>query len=128
MSKDECNSGIAMLSFLTGTVIGAAITLLVAPKTGKEVREMLAGYGEDIKTRTTDLTGEFKSHTESMIDQGRSLIEKGKELINRGTEMASEGKEYFEDRKHTLSAAIEAGKDAMQKDKEATAKAAKKEK
>lgn len=118
MSREEHNSGIAMLSFLTGTVIGAAITLLVSPKTGKEIREMLANYSDDIKKRTTDFSHDFRGHTESLIDQGRELIERGKELISRGSEMVDQGKDYVEEKKKTLSAAIEAGKEAMEREKE----------
>lgn len=127
MSRDECNSGVAMLSFLTGAVIGAAVTLLVAPKTGKEVRDLLANYNEDFKKRTTDLSDDIQRQTGSAIEQGRELIEKGRRLINKGTEIASEGKEYLDEKKTTLTAAIEAGKEAMEKEKEDLTKKGKKE-
>ena len=128
MSKDEHHSGIAMLSFLTGTVIGAAVTLLVSPKTGKEIRELLADYSEDIKKRTSDFSQDFdfKGQTESLITQGKDLIERGRELITKGSEMVGQGKEFVEDKKNTLSAAIEAGKEAMEKEKEVVAEKPKK--
>ena len=118
MSRDECGSGITMLSFLTGTVVGAAVTLLIAPKTGKEIRELLANYNEEFKKRTSDLSEDIQSHTGSAIEQGKDLIEKGKELINKGTQMVGEGKEFFDEKKKTLTAAIEAGKEAMEKEQE----------
>lgn len=127
MSRDECSSGITMLSFLTGAVIGAAVTLLVAPKTGKEIRGLLADYNEEFKKRTTDLSDDIQSQTGSIIDRGKELIERGRAMINKGTEMASDGKEYFDEKKKTLTAAIEAGKEAMEKEKEVLAKQEKKE-
>lgn len=127
MSRDECGSGITMLSFLTGAVIGAAVTLLVAPKTGKEIRDLLADYNEEFKKKSSDLSDDIQSHTGSAIERGKELIEKGKKLINTGTEMASEGKDYLDEKKKTLTAAIEAGKDAMEKEKEVLGKQEKKE-
>lgn len=41
MSNNRSNENTAILAFLTGAVIAAGITLLLTPKTGKEVREKL---------------------------------------------------------------------------------------
>ena len=41
MSKSRNNEGAAVMAFLTGAVLAAGITLLLTPKTGKEVREKL---------------------------------------------------------------------------------------
>lgn len=123
MHRDECcSSGVAVISFLAGTVVGAAIALLTAPKSGSETREILAGYGSDIKSKVSNLPEEFKEHTGSTIERGREMIERGKELITRGTELAGHGKEYLDEKKEALSAAIEAGKKAMQHEKKALEK------
>lgn len=115
---DSCNSTVAVVSFLAGTVIGAGIALLVTPKTGQETREMLKEYGSDLKERTGRIPDTIKGGAENAIDRGKEMIEQGKDLIHRGTDMVSQGKEYLDEKKKTLSAAIEAGKDAMQQEKE----------
>lgn len=118
MNRDECcSSGVAVISFLAGTVVGAAIALLTAPKSGRETREMLAEYGAEIKDRTITLPEDFKEYTGSAIERGKEMIDRGKDLIARGTDIASHGKEYLDEKKEALNAAIEAGKKAMEQEK-----------
>ncbi len=119
MNRDNnCSAGIAVISFLTGTVVGAGIALLVAPRTGEETREILKNYGHDLKEKGSRIPGHIKHSAENVIDHGKDLIEQGKHMINRGTEMVNQGKEYLDEKKHTLNAAIEAGKEAMRQEKE----------
>ena len=61
MSRDNSdNSSTAVLAFLAGTVVGAAIALLTAPKTGQETREMLADYGAELKERAKTSPGRLQ--------------------------------------------------------------------
>ena len=119
MSRDDsCNSG-ALLSFLTGTVVGAAIALLVTPKTGRENRELLSEYGSDLKKRSFEhLPENVREQTETYFEQGREMIDHGRELISRGSEMVHQGKDYLEEKRQALNEAIEAGKQAMDNEKE----------
>lgn len=122
---DYQESGTSLLSFLAGTVIGAGIALLYAPKTGKETREILSDYSQDLRDKTANFPGSACSSADSLVDRGRGLIDRGKDFIDRGkdfitqgTDMVASGKEYLDEKKHILSEAIEAGKEAMQKEKE----------
>jgi gas vesicle protein len=118
-NDDRCSSGVAVLSFLTGAVVGAAVALLTTPRSGRETREILAGYGEDLKEKAAHLPDDLRGYGETALDRGRELIEKGRELISRGTELAEQGKDFLDEKKQTLSEAIEAGKVAMAEEKEA---------
>ena len=119
MNRDNnCSAGIAVISFLAGTVIGAGVALLVAPRTGEETREILKGYGNDLREKGSRIPEHIKDSAESAIDRGKDMIEQGRQMINRGTEMVSHGKEYLDEKKQSLSAAIEAGKEAMKQEKE----------
>ncbi len=119
---DCCNSGAAVLSFLAGTVVGAAIAILTTPKTGQQAREILAEYGSEFKERAAEnMPEDFNKYGDSAIDQGKRLIERGREMITRGSEMAVQGKEYLDEKKQSLSDAIEAGKKAMEEEREALA-------
>ncbi|OGQ97956.1 MAG: hypothetical protein A2505_08265 [Deltaproteobacteria bacterium RIFOXYD12_FULL_55_16] len=122
MSRDHCdNSSTAVLAFLAGTVVGAAIALLTAPKTGQETREMLADYGAELKERAKTLPDDFKEYKETALERSENMIALGKELISKGTDLAAQGKEFLDEKKRTLSEAIEAGKIAMQEEREALA-------
>lgn len=115
---DGCSSGTTLLSFLTGTVIGAGIALLYAPKTGVETRELLTEYGNDLRDKTRHLPGNLRGSAEDIVDRGKSLINKGRELIDQGTEMVNTGKNYLDEKKSALSEAIAAGHNAMLEEKE----------
>ena len=122
MSKDSCeNSSTTVLAFLVGTVVGAAVALLTAPKTGQETREMLADYGAELKERAKTLPDNLTECKETALERSKEMIERGKELISRGTDLAAQGKEFLDEKKRTLSEAIEAGKIAMQEEREVLA-------
>ncbi|MFN6115994.1 MAG: YtxH domain-containing protein [Flavobacteriales bacterium] len=71
--SNERNYGI--LGFLAGAAIGAAIGVLLAPRSGKETRERMAGKAKDAKD---DL--------EDMIDQARTEWAKAKgKVVNTAT-------------------------------------------
>ncbi len=123
--NDYQESGISLLSFLAGTVIGAGLALLYAPKTGKETREIISDYSQDLKEKTISFPGQACDSADSLVDRGRAMIDRGKDFMDRGkdfmeqgTGMVASGKEYLDEKKHILSEAIEAGKDAMQQEKE----------
>jgi gas vesicle protein len=114
--EESCSSGVAILSFLTGTAIGAAVALLLAPRSGKETRELIAEYGSEFKEKAT---GEIKNRSEDVMERGREVMERGREMLNRGTQIVNQGRDLLEERKKSLSAAVEAGREAMKKEKEA---------
>lgn len=115
---DSCNTNVALVSFLAGTVIGAGIALLVAPRTGEETRRIIKDYGHDLADKTGKLPEQMKGSAEQAMERGREMIERGKKMINRGTDLINHGKEYLDEKKQALSAAIEAGKEAMEQEKE----------
>ena len=102
MSKDDCCSG-SFKTFLTGALFGATVALLFAPRTGKETREVLADYGNIIK--------------ENMPE----------DLRERTEETTEKGMAYLDERKKALNEAIDAGRVAMEEEKEALASALKEE-
>jgi gas vesicle protein len=93
----QCAGGSTLFSFLLGGVFGAAITLLLAPTSGLEARRRIQEFGDDLKDRADDLVSDAK-------DKVTYAVEKGKDLV--------EGK------KGIIGAAVEAGKEAYDKEKE----------
>lgn len=126
--QENYNAGLTVLSFLAGAVTGAAVALLVAPKSGRETRELLSNYGEELRERCRHLPDEVREQAGGAVDRGKAMIDQGKELIERGSKLAAQGKDYLDDKKKSLSAAIEAGKRAMAEEKESLEQAMEKEK
>ena len=90
-------AGTVFLSFLAGAAMGAGLSLLYAPKTGKELRERIGGL-------TDDAVDKIKSYATEAQEMVKSTIEESKEVIK--------------EKKAILTSAIEAGKDAMEREKD----------
>jgi gas vesicle protein len=81
--------------FFLGSLIGAAAGLLLAPKTGRETREILADRGGDVARRAQALANEAQGRAGEWLDKSREL---------------------FEEQTQRLMTAFEAGKDAMREE------------
>jgi gas vesicle protein len=99
MANDEHGTcaGTVFLSFLAGAAVGAVLSLLYAPKTGKELRE-------NIGELTDDAVDKIKIYTTEAQEKIKSTIENSKDLIK--------------EKKAILTSAIEAGKEAMEREKD----------
>jgi gas vesicle protein len=90
------NSGSNVSFFLVGLGIGALVGILFAPQSGEETREYLsqkADEGRDYAQR-----------------KARELRETAEDLVERGKGVAARQKE-------STSAAVDAGRDAYQREK-----------
>ncbi len=99
--NNEVSAGVVLLSFLTGAAVGAGIALLYAPKSGSEMRATIADF-------TDDAVGKIKDYTKEAQDKIKSAVEEGKGAIA--------------EKKSILASAIEAGREAMQMEKEKIAR------
>ena len=88
--------------FLLGLGVGVAAGILLAPRTGEETRQLLAdkaGEGADyLRSRAQDGTEFVKQRTGDVKQSAADLYDKGRTTVAR--------------QKDTLSAAVEAGKQA----------------
>jgi gas vesicle protein len=81
--------------FLLGGVIGAVAGLLLAPRPGREMREMLAERSEEFRRRAQEAANEAQGRAGEWLDKSREL---------------------FEEQTQRLMTAFEAGKDAMREE------------
>ncbi len=90
MSDEHATDPAAYLGwFFLGALAGAAAALLLAPKTGRETREILAERSGDILKRAQQKAGETQARAGDLFDKGR---------------------EYFDEQTQRLTSAFEAGK------------------
>ncbi len=94
------NTGTVLVSFVAGAAIGAGLALLYAPKSGSELRESLADF-------TEDAVDKIKEYTKEAQDKIKTALEDGKETLV--------------EKKSILASAIEAGREAMSREKNSTA-------
>jgi|SRR5690242_8373255 len=92
----ENNVGSKVSFFLVGLGIGALVGILFAPKSGEETREYLS----------------------QKADEGREYAQrKARELRERADDLVERSKQAAARQKDTLSAAVDAGREAYQREK-----------
>ena len=97
MSEERgCAPASVALAFLLGGALGASLALLFAPEGGPQTRARLRGLATDLRDRTGNLAGDLRDRVEDVLE---------------------EGKEIFDEKKSILSAAYQAGKEAMDKER-----------
>jgi gas vesicle protein len=90
------NTGSRISYFLVGLGIGALVGILFAPKSGEETREYLS----------------------KRADQGKEYAQrKAQELRERADDLVERGKQVAARQKESLSAAVDAGREAYQREK-----------
>ncbi len=90
------NVGSKISYFMVGLGVGALLGILFAPKSGEETREYLSQKAEEGK--------------EYAQRKARELKERAEDLIERSKGVASRQKD-------SIAAAVEAGRDAYQREK-----------
>jgi gas vesicle protein len=90
-------AGTVLVSFVAGAAIGAGLALLYAPKSGSEMRETIADLADDAVDKIKEYTKEAQEKIKTAID---------------------DSKETIIEKKSILASAIEAGREAMSKEKE----------
>ena len=73
--------------FLTGAVIGAAIAVLYAPKSGKETRQLISDVTQRGKDAVTEGSRDVMDAGRDMFERGRKLVEDAAELFDRGRKL-----------------------------------------
>jgi len=68
--------------FLGGAALGGVVALLLAPKTGANTRELIAGEAERGR--------------KSLLQTGQEVFERGRELFERGREIAEDAAQLLE--------------------------------
>lgn len=114
-----------MLGFLTGGIVGAAVALLYAPKTGRELRADIKHKKDEFIDDTSEYMQIAREKAENMINEGRrkselliqdakkkasSLIDDANSLLGEARDKASH---KYEDTKGKLSNESDRIKDAF---------------
>lgn len=85
------------LAFVAGGLLGAAVGLLLAPQSGRQSREQLRGYARRAEERVHGLADKATEGVEQVLSTGRKFIN---------------------DKQAVVTEAVEAGRTAMQRERE----------
>ena len=92
-----CSLGAVGLAFVSGGLVGAAVALLLAQQSGRESREQLRGYARRAEEHVDELADKATQVMEQAVDKGR---------------------EFIKDKQAIVTEAVEAGRTAMQWERE----------
>lgn len=70
-----------MMGLLTGTVLGAGLGMLFAPKSGSELRGQIAESASNIRNTASE-------GYQKVADRGRDVMGRARDAVNRGSEEA----------------------------------------
>jgi gas vesicle protein len=73
--------------FLTGAFIGAVVTVLYSPRSGKENRQFIAEKAQQSKEAISDSARDMVDTSREMFERGRKLVEDAAELFDRGRKL-----------------------------------------
>ena len=88
---NESGGGGFMMGLLTGTVLGAGLGMLLAPKAGTELRGQLGEQARNLGTMANDQYRRASETATGWAEKGREFVDKAREGVTRGME---EGRNY----------------------------------
>jgi gas vesicle protein len=74
----DTSSGSWLLSFILGGLIGAAVALLVAPRSGRQTREQIKDIAEEAKEKAADYYDKAKDQISTAMQKGAEILEQKK--------------------------------------------------
>jgi gas vesicle protein len=77
-----------MMGLLTGTVLGAGLGMLLAPKAGSELRGQLGEQARHLGSTMTDATRRAQEAASGWAEKGRDMVNQAREAVGRGAEEA----------------------------------------
>lgn len=110
--KQSSNATKMVVSALAGAVVGAVTALLLAPKSGKELRSDISEKYHEATEKSKEIASQV---TQKSKDIAKAVQEKGKELVQTVSEQTSQlvenaksVKDAVKDEIHSLRSASEA--------------------
>jgi gas vesicle protein len=82
MSEGNSNQvGGVMAAFAVGALVGAAVAILYAPRSGKDTRELMVEKGRELKDKVNDAMDEVPAFLDGKRADVVAAIDSGKEAI-----------------------------------------------
>jgi len=79
-----------IISFVTGLGVGAAVAMLLTPRSGEETREMMSEKAEDGRRYAKKRVRELSNVANEVADRGREVIDQQKQAITAAVQVAKD--------------------------------------
>src|SRR5919201_5320948 len=80
--------GSFVMGLLTGTVLGAGLGMLFAPKAGSELRNQLSEQAGDLANSASEGYRRASETASDWADRGRDVYDKARDAVSKGSEEA----------------------------------------
>jgi gas vesicle protein len=80
--------GSFVMGLLTGTVLGAGLGMLFAPKSGSELRNQLSTQAGNLANSASDGVRRAQETAGEWADRGREMYDKARDAVSRGADEA----------------------------------------
>ena len=87
----EDGGGSFLMGLLAGTVLGAGLGMLFAPKTGSELRSQLGEQAGRIRNQATDTYQQASDKVSQIVDRGREAYERARTGGGMGSNTGTTG-------------------------------------
>ena len=77
-----------MMGLLTGTVLGAGLGMLLAPKAGSELRGAIGEQARNLGNAASEQYKKASDAAGTWAERGRDMVDKAKEAVSRGADEA----------------------------------------
>jgi gas vesicle protein len=81
-SSDKSTAGTAVTFLLIGLGAGALVALLLAPKTGKQMRRDLRRKYDDVRETVEDFAEEAKERVNDVMERGSEWVDTARERMD----------------------------------------------
>lgn len=107
----EDGGGSFLMGLLAGTVLGAGLGMLFAPKAGAETRRQVMEEAKRLRSTANDSYGQATDKVSQIVDRGRDVvdrgIERGREVVDRSREAVDRGRDAYDRARTTTPAESE---------------------
>jgi gas vesicle protein len=88
---DAEHGGGFMMGLLTGTVLGAGLGMLLAPKAGSELRGQLGEQARNLANTASEQYRRASEQAGGWAEKGRDLVNQARDTVGRGAEESGRG-------------------------------------
>jgi gas vesicle protein len=103
--------GVFLIGFVVGGLVGAAVSLMLAPQSGEETRAIIKEKAIELKDKAAETSEEAYARAEAAAAEARARAEDWAKIAReRAEDLQKRGQVAFEQQKERISNAIGAGK------------------
>ena len=84
--ENEGGSGGFMMGLLTGTVLGAGLGMLLAPKAGTELRGAIGEQARNLGSKASEQYRRASESAGTWAEKGREFVDRTRDAVHRGVE------------------------------------------